>query len=70
MSNDIKQGVATTEEPFKIYKDGIFFRTDTGFGLQITKFGNDMETVISMKDCLNRAYQFGFTDGASAGQKL
>ena len=66
----VKQSVMTTEEPFKVYKDGIFFRAENGFGLQITKFGNDMATVISMKDCLNRAYQLGFSDGTLSMSKI
>jgi len=64
--NDIMQGAITTEQPFKIYPDGVYFRNEQGYGITLTKRGRDDGTIQAICDALNVAYQRGFCDGTVA----
>lgn len=58
-------GTITAEEPFAIYPKGVYFRSKDGFGFTIKSFGGDLETLIALKECMNLAYQAGYSDCGS-----
>lgn len=63
------QGAVTTEEPFQITNDGIFYR-DEKWGLQFLGKYYHIKMTNDIKDVLNDAYKRGFSDGVQTGLKM
>lgn len=64
------QGAVTTQDMFEIRSDGIFFK-NSDKGLEL--FGSatpDINTLLAIRDVLNKAYQVGFSDGVQIGLKM
>ncbi len=61
-----QQGVMTFDKPYEIRPNGIFFR-NTNCGMTFVGKGRgDLETLLTIQDTLNLAYQYGFSHGSHA----
>lgn len=71
MNTDPIQGAVTMDNPFDIRENGIFFK-NSNWGLQLVNPSTHLElsTLTAIKNCLNQAYQTGFSDGVQIGLKF
>ena len=66
----ISVSARTTEQPFIVTRDGIFFRSANGFGIVMKRGSRSDETVLAVQEVLNKAFEIGFDEGVKAGIKV
>lgn len=64
-----KQGAISVNEPFEVKSNGIFYK-NTNWGLEFIGINADTNTTLAIKNCLNQAYQKGYTDGVTVGLSM